>query len=97
QRAPHCLDVYWSSYADPLSHAHGMSNETGESSIFVQRPVIFATRINLPHRALVERLASRWCAGYYLTHADIPQVRIISIPSSERRALVQTGSQTMSI
>src|SRR5581483_11408208 len=65
----------------------------------VQRLVIFAARVNQPDTALIERITPRLFLCFYncITHADTPQVRIISIPSSLRRAFVHTGSQTTSI
>src|SRR5438034_3851421 len=66
----------------------------------MQRLLIFAACVDLPHVALVERVAPRGCfmlCGRCITHAEIPQVRIISIPSSLKRAFVQTGSQTISM
>src|SRR5260370_3279768 len=64
---------------------------------FVERLVIFATRIDLPDRALIQRLAPVWRPGDCVTHADTPHERRMSMPSSLSRALVQTGSHTMSI
>src|SRR5260370_30347852 len=63
----------------------------------IQRLFIFAPCIDLPDAAFVECLASFWRAGGCVIHAETPQVRSISIPSSLSRALVQTGSQTISI
>src|SRR6266849_2800817 len=64
---------------------------------FMQRLLIFAPCVDLPHRALVQRRASLWRPGDCVTHADTPHERRISMPSSLSRALVQTGSHTISI
>src|SRR5712692_2702048 len=63
--------------------------------------VIDAARKDMPHPALVKRLSplpgSLRLANFDASHADIPQVRIISMPSSLSRAFVHTGSHTTSI
>src|SRR5207248_8088696 len=66
---------------------------------FVQWLLVFATCVDVPHTVFVEGLAScRHAALCSRTaHAEIPQVRIISMPSSLKRAFVHTGSHTISM
>src|SRR5258708_37021988 len=67
---------------------------------FMERLFIFAPCVDLPDTVLVESLAPCWgtlCCCCVNAHAETPHVRKVSIPSSVKRAFVQTRSQTISI
>src|SRR5437588_5630481 len=67
---------------------------------FMEWLFIFAPCVDLPDTVLVESLTPGWRAGFGCwvnAHAETPHVRKVSIPSSVKRAFVQTGSQTISI
>src|SRR5579872_1530996 len=67
----------------------------------VQRLLVLAPRVDLPDAALIEGIPACRCGPRRgcsrIVHADIPQLRIISMPSSLSRAFVQTGSHTTSM